>query len=72
MPDDDWPFVKHASDDVFEAAPEQRDDPELFREANERLYDYCRELVASGRCRMANDLLARRASTRRRRSARSA
>ena len=57
VPDEDWPFVKRASDDVFDAAPELRDDRQLFRDANERLYDYCRELVAGGRCRMANDLL---------------
>ncbi len=58
VPDEDWPIIKQASDDVFEAGPEQRDDREAFRQANERLYDYCRRLVAGGRCRMANDLLA--------------
>src|SRR4051794_30562809 len=58
VPDEDWPLIKQASDDVYEAGPEQRDDPELFRSANGRLYDYCRELVQSGGCRMANDLLA--------------
>ena len=58
VPDEDWPVIKQASDDVFEAGPEQRDDREAFRQANERLYDYCRRLVAGGRCRMANDLLA--------------
>ncbi len=57
VPGEDWPLIKRASDDVFEAAPEQGGDHELFRSANERLYDYCRELVGSGRCRMAVDLL---------------
>ena len=42
VPDEDWPVIKQASDDVFEAGPEQRDDREAFRQANERLYDYCR------------------------------
>jgi cytochrome P450 len=58
VPDGDWPLIKRASDEVFEAAPEQRDDPDAHRAANARLVDYCRELVAGGRCRMANDLLA--------------
>lgn len=58
VPDEDWPLIKHASDEVFEAGPEQRDDPTAFRAANEQLYNYCRELVRSRRCRMANDLLA--------------
>ena len=43
VPDEDWPFVKRASDDVFEAAPEQGDERGAFRDANERLYAYCRD-----------------------------
>src|SRR4051794_35266079 len=57
VPDDDWPLIKQASDEVYEAAPEQRDDPEAYRAANERLYDYCRELVRTRRSRMAVTLL---------------
>ena len=57
VPDEDWPLIKGASDEVYEAGPEQRNDPDAYHAANERLYDYCRKLVQTRQSRMAVTLL---------------